>query len=126
MHLVLFKFLLLSNSYCVFLVPDLTSSKSEKDDPNDADNDADAEDDEVRFKASEESSRAAVSPRWSTRVFAAESLQRIIYACEGNNSHFDLALARENKIKNNRGKNMDWFMFIFQVLCYFHYSIALV
>lgn len=82
---------------------DLTLSKSEKDDPNDTEIDADAGD-EVQFKASDEGSHVAVSPRWSTRVFAAESLQRIINACEGRNVHFDLSQAREYKMRNNRGK----------------------
>lgn len=82
----------------------MTSSKSEKDDSNDVENDADA-DDEMRFKASEESAHIVVAPRWSTRVFAAESLQRIIHACEGKSTHFDLALARESKMRNNKGKN---------------------
>ncbi|GIY21291.1 HEAT repeat-containing protein 5B [Caerostris extrusa] len=77
------------------------ASKPEKDDPNDGDNDADA-DDEARFRASDEGSHSTVSPRWSTRVFAAESLQRIINACEGKNVHFDLGIARESKIANGR------------------------
>ncbi|XP_042908893.1 HEAT repeat-containing protein 5B [Parasteatoda tepidariorum] len=74
-------------------------SKPEKDENNDADNDAD---DESRFKATDETSYSIVSPRWSTRVFAAESLQRIIGACEEKAAHFDLALARENKLLHNR------------------------
>ncbi|XP_055929916.1 HEAT repeat-containing protein 5B-like isoform X2 [Argiope bruennichi] len=72
-------------------------SKPEKDDTSEVDNDVDA-DDEARFKASDDSSHTNVSPRWSTRVFAAESLQRIIHACEGKAVHFDLGLARESKL----------------------------
>ncbi|GFX28551.1 HEAT repeat-containing protein 5B [Trichonephila clavipes] len=75
--------------------------KPDKDDVNEVDNEADA-DDEARFKASDENSHTSVSPRWSTRVFAAESLQRIINTCEGKNVHFDLGLARENKIVNKK------------------------
>ncbi|GFS31362.1 HEAT repeat-containing protein 5B [Nephila pilipes] len=76
-------------------------SKPDKDDVNETDNEADV-DDEVRFKAADDSSRTSVSPRWSTRVFAAESLQRIINTCEGKNVHFDLGLARESKIVNKK------------------------
>ncbi|GFY47468.1 HEAT repeat-containing protein 5B [Trichonephila inaurata madagascariensis] len=75
--------------------------KPDKDDVNEIDNEADA-DDEARFKASDENSHTSVSPRWSTRVFAAESLQRIINTCEGKNVHFDLGLARESKIVNKK------------------------
>ncbi|KAG8183923.1 hypothetical protein JTE90_029028 [Oedothorax gibbosus] len=80
-------------------------SKPEKEETPDVDNDADGDldvDDEVRFKASDENRHISVTPRWSTRVFAAESLQRIIGACEGKNVHFDLGLARESKIINKR------------------------
>ncbi|XP_035216852.1 HEAT repeat-containing protein 5B-like isoform X2 [Stegodyphus dumicola] len=83
----------------VLTAADLTASKEEKDDNNDVENEVDA-DDEARFKASEETSHVAVSPRWSTRVFAAESLQRIITACEVKAIHFDLAQARESKMSS--------------------------
>ncbi|GFQ67675.1 HEAT repeat-containing protein 5B [Trichonephila clavata] len=76
-------------------------SKPDKDDVNEIDNEADA-DDEARFNAADENSHTSVSPRWSTRVFAAESLQRIINTCEGKNVHFDLGLARESKIVNKK------------------------
>lgn len=55
-------------------------------------------DDEESFKTAEETNRPGVAPRWPTRVFAAESLQRIIIGCENNNAHFDLAAARERKM----------------------------
>ncbi|KFM67806.1 HEAT repeat-containing protein 5B, partial [Stegodyphus mimosarum] len=85
----------------VLTAADLTASKEEKDDNNDVENEVDA-DDEARFKASEETSHIAVSPRWSTRVFAAESLQRIITACEVKAVHFDLAQARERKMSSKQ------------------------
>lgn len=103
-----------------YFLPELVS-KPEKDETPDADNDADADadldvDDEARFRAGDEGSHVAVSPRWSTRVFAAESLQRIISTCEGKNVHFDLGLARESKVINKRGK---CFVFYWNVLLVF-------
>ncbi|XP_054715706.1 HEAT repeat-containing protein 5B-like [Uloborus diversus] len=85
----------------VLTAADLASLKEEKEDNNETENDVDA-DDEARFKASEEGSRTFVSPRWSTRVFAAESLQRIITVCEGKYVHFDLSLARESKLVDKK------------------------
>uniref|UniRef100_A0A6B0VFZ6 HEAT repeat-containing protein 5A n=2 Tax=Ixodes ricinus TaxID=34613 RepID=A0A6B0VFZ6_IXORI len=58
-------------------------------------------DDEEAIKAGEEpASHPAVGPRWPTKVFAAESLHRIVALCEGNKAHFDLTLAREEKSMN--------------------------
>ncbi|CAN7999924.1 unnamed protein product [Ixodes hexagonus] len=60
-------------------------------------------DDEEAIKAGEEpASHPAVGPRWPTKVFAAESLHRIVALCEGNKAHFDLTLAREEKSMNPR------------------------
>lgn len=52
--------------------------------------------DESHFHAREEAiTHPTIFPRWPTKVFAAESVCRIITACEGNRTHFDLMLARE-------------------------------
>lgn len=70
----------------------------------DADNDTEADDDQSRFKAGEEpSTHPAVVPRWPTRVFAAESVRKIIAACDGHRDHFDLTLARERMASGNQG-----------------------
>ncbi|XP_077537037.1 HEAT repeat-containing protein 5B isoform X2 [Haemaphysalis longicornis] len=62
------------------------------------------DDDEEAIKAGEEpTSHPAVGPRWPTKVFAAESLHKIISLCQGNHrAHFDLALAREERSLNPR------------------------
>ncbi|KAF5283589.1 hypothetical protein FQA39_LY17291 [Lamprigera yunnana] len=62
-------------------------------------------DDQAEFHADENSNaHTAVQPRWPTRVFAAECVRRIIFACESNNKyvHFDLAQAKEMQF--NKGK----------------------
>lgn len=61
------------------------------------------DDDEEAIKAGEEPiSHPAVGPRWPTKVFAAESLHKIITLCQGHRAHFDLALAREERSLNPR------------------------
>ncbi|KAJ9574541.1 hypothetical protein L9F63_008280 [Diploptera punctata] len=67
--------------------------------------DVEPDDDQAEFHAADDqSTHPAVQPRWPTRVFAAECVQRIIVACEGNKSaHFDLALAKEMQLTKSRG-----------------------
>ena len=36
-----------------------------------------------------------VAPRWPTRVFAINCLLKVMAACEGDETHFDLSLARQ-------------------------------
>lgn len=44
------------------------------------------------------------NPRWSTRVFAAECVCKIISQCENAGSaHFDITLAQERKQRDSRG-----------------------
>ncbi|XP_071834099.1 HEAT repeat-containing protein 5B-like isoform X1 [Apostichopus japonicus] len=63
----------------------------------------DEDDDDVSFKTGEKViTHPTVPPRWSTRVFAAESVRRVIQVCEGNTVHFDLAMAREMRRKTGR------------------------
>ena len=45
-----------------------------------------------------------VPPRWPTRVFAAESVRRVIQVCDGNTVHFDIEMAREMRTKTGGGK----------------------
>ncbi|XP_061173824.1 HEAT repeat-containing protein 5B-like isoform X2 [Saccostrea echinata] len=70
----------------------------EKDD----DDDDEEEDAGLEFKASApDVTHPTVAPRWPTRVFATECLQKILLACEGIQAHFDLELAREIKLKTS-------------------------
>ncbi|XP_008565380.1 PREDICTED: HEAT repeat-containing protein 5A, partial [Galeopterus variegatus] len=51
----------------------------------------------------DEKSHPFTNPRWTTRVFAAECVCRIINQCENANSaHFDIALAQEMKKRDSR------------------------
>ncbi|XP_045624859.2 LOW QUALITY PROTEIN: HEAT repeat-containing protein 5B [Procambarus clarkii] len=45
----------------------------------------------------------SIPPRWTTRVFAAQCIARIIQECENNRAHFDLALAREMQTTKMKG-----------------------
>ncbi|XP_045454840.1 HEAT repeat-containing protein 5B [Melitaea cinxia] len=60
--------------------------------------DAEGDDDQAEFHAeSEQSTHPAVQPRWPTRVFAMECIQKLMSACEatGDSAHFDLVKAKE-------------------------------
>ena len=46
----------------------------------------------------------AMPPRWTTRVFAAKCIARIIQECGNDRAHFDLALAREMQSTKLKGK----------------------
>ncbi|XP_072842445.2 HEAT repeat-containing protein 5A isoform X2 [Pogona vitticeps] len=61
-------------------------------------------DDELAFGLeNDESLHPFPHPRWSTRVFAAECVCKIINQCENaDNTHFDLALAQEMKQRDSR------------------------
>lgn len=70
-----------------------------------ADNDSagEGDDDQVEFHA-DESKRPSVSPRWPTRVFAAQCIRRIIATCINNKqAHFDLLVAKELQQAKGRG-----------------------
>uniref|UniRef100_T1IQK7 HEAT repeat-containing protein 5A n=1 Tax=Strigamia maritima TaxID=126957 RepID=T1IQK7_STRMM len=89
---------------CKDVLTSLAESTSEKDKELEAADNEGELGDEERFKAGEEVvTHPAVSPRWPTRVFAAESVERIINVCEGNSLHFDLTRAKEMQLsaKNN-------------------------
>ncbi len=55
-----------------------------------------------------EETHPTVAPRWPTRVFASESVQKIMSVCEQQRAHFDLALARE--LKKDTGKGIRCFI----------------
>ncbi|KAK3093785.1 hypothetical protein FSP39_020183 [Pinctada imbricata] len=83
---------------------DTTSSVQEGEgDQEDKDDDEDQDEDAgIGFKAAEpDVTHPTVAPRWPTRVFASDCLQRIIIACEGEEAHFDLDKARELKARTS-------------------------
>ncbi|XP_025942257.1 HEAT repeat-containing protein 5A isoform X2 [Apteryx rowi] len=64
---------------------------------------AKADDVSVLTSASVERSHPFSNPRWSTRVFAAECVCKIISQCENADSaHFDITLAQERKQRDSR------------------------
>ncbi|NXE45117.1 HTR5A protein, partial [Casuarius casuarius] len=64
---------------------------------------AKADDASILTSASDERSHPFSNPRWSTRVFAAECVCRIISQCENADSaHFDITLAQERKQRDSR------------------------
>lgn len=67
--------------------------------------DAEGDDDQAEFHAEESTKqRSTVTPRWPTRVFAAQCIRKIIAACDNDiPAHFDLALAKEMQSTNGKG-----------------------
>lgn len=67
--------------------------------------DAEGDDDQAEFHADESAKqRASITPRWPTRVFAAQCVRRIVAACVNNKqAHFDLALAKEMQLSKGKG-----------------------
>ncbi|KAM8808091.1 HEAT repeat-containing protein 5A [Eudromia elegans] len=64
---------------------------------------AKADDASVLTSASDEKSHPFSNPRWSTRVFAAECVCKIISQCENaDTAHFDITLAQERKQRDSR------------------------
>ncbi|OZC08270.1 hypothetical protein X798_04749 [Onchocerca flexuosa] len=61
-------------------------------------------DDDVTLQSATVMSREEkmkVIPRWPSRVFATELVQRVMSVCETERAHFDLALAKELQISSN-------------------------
>ncbi|XP_038071477.1 HEAT repeat-containing protein 5B-like [Patiria miniata] len=80
--------------------PDHNRKGAEEKDDKDEDQEVD---DSAKFKTGEKvNTHPPVAPRWPTRVFAADSVRRVIQVCDGNTVHFDLALAREMKAKTSQ------------------------
>lgn len=71
----------------------------------DDDDDEDDADDVTEYHASDNSStHPAVQPRWTTRVFAAQSVRKIMSACESDSAiHFDLLQAKEMQMTKSSG-----------------------
>ncbi|GBP42418.1 HEAT repeat-containing protein 5B [Eumeta japonica] len=72
----------------------------------DTDLEVEGDDDQVEFHAdSDQNTHPPVQPRWPTRVFAMECVQKIMSACEatGENAHFDLVKAKEKLQLNPTG-----------------------
>ncbi|XP_046614986.1 HEAT repeat-containing protein 5B isoform X2 [Neodiprion virginianus] len=84
---------------------EVTAVLTEDSTADDEGGEAEGDDDQAEFHAEESTrQRPAVSPRWPTRVFAAQSVRRIITACLVNKqAHFDLALAKEMQLTRGRG-----------------------
>ena len=65
------------------------------------DNEDDDDDVEFGIPGGDGNAHVSAQPRWSTRVFAASCLRKIISeCCDGDRAHFDLGLAREVRSKN--------------------------
>uniref|UniRef100_T1KZX8 HEAT repeat-containing protein 5B n=1 Tax=Tetranychus urticae TaxID=32264 RepID=T1KZX8_TETUR len=77
--------------------PSSSLSTPEKD----FEGDGDCDDDESKFKARDDTpNQATAPPKWRTRVFATQTLCRIIQTCENSKeakAHFDLITVREKK-----------------------------
>lgn len=67
--------------------------------------DAEGDDDQAEFHADESTKqRPSITPRWPTRVFAAQCIRRIVAACVSDKqAHFDLALAKEMQQSKGKG-----------------------
>ncbi|KAG7465627.1 hypothetical protein MATL_G00155510 [Megalops atlanticus] len=64
--------------------------------------DGERSDDDSAFTSRAESGGPFSNPRWSTRVFAAECVCRIIAQCESADpAHFDMALAQERRLQES-------------------------
>lgn len=75
------------------------------DENEEEDDEEDHDDDVTEYHAEEnKETHPAVQPRWPTRVYAAESIRRIITTCELSSSiHFDLAQAKEIQMTKSKG-----------------------
>lgn len=84
--------------------PSNTQAGSSRTVGQDEDEDDDA-DDVTEYHANDDlSTHPAVQPRWTTRVFAAQSVRRIITACENASPlHFDLLQAKEMQMTKSNG-----------------------
>ncbi|KAL3874425.1 hypothetical protein ACJMK2_037438 [Sinanodonta woodiana] len=96
----------------LILLKDILSASTEmtssvvvqSDDLGEKDEDEEEENDGEQFKACQpEMTHPTISPRWPTRVFAIDCLQKIILACEEDDTHFDLDQAREAKLVKGKG-----------------------
>ncbi|XP_043232384.1 HEAT repeat-containing protein 5B-like isoform X2 [Amphibalanus amphitrite] len=86
----------------------LTTSVDTSTESEETNNDEGGDDDMQQFTTEgEPETHPAIPPRWPTRVFAAEMVRKMLLTCEGNRTHFDLALAKEAHTANPQS---DWFI----------------
>jgi hypothetical protein len=74
--------------------------------PASADEEEDEDSDAAEFRASDDTRRPLLAPRWPTRVFAAQCVRRVIDMCAASPhaaAHFDLAKARQTHLTRSRG-----------------------
>lgn len=81
-----------------------TSQNLANNEQDDEDEEDDA-DDVTEYHATENSStHPAIQPRWTTRVFAAQSVRKVMSACESDSLvHFDLLQAKEMQMTKSSG-----------------------
>lgn len=81
-----------------------TDEMGVKDLSNATDTDIEDDDMDMEYHAEDTTTHPAIQPRWPTRVFAAECVQKIISSCENSNvAHFDLHLAKEYQLTKSKG-----------------------
>ena len=82
------------------MLAESSTLNSPAEDPSAKDDD----DDEVGglhvAKPEAELNASLVAPRWPTRVFAINCLLKVMAACEGDEVHFDLSLAKQLQQRN--------------------------
>ena len=62
------------------------------------------DDDILQHGSAEGRSRQKLSPRWTTRVFAFDIVQKLLTLCETERAHLDLALAKELQMGSEDGR----------------------
>lgn len=103
----IYQLIFICNTYfqiviSIILSADTSLADQEGIEPH-GDEGSDDEGDDTEFHAGE-MSRASIQPRWPTRVFAADSVSKIIASCKlQKGAHFDLALAKEMQMTKNKG-----------------------
>lgn len=60
-------------------------------------------DDDILQQSSSAENREKLTPRWPTRVFAFEVIQKLLCLTETERAHLDLALAKELQMSNEDG-----------------------
>lgn len=55
--------------------------------------------------------KSAITPKWTTRVFAMECIRMIIETCKQDPAHLNLALAREKERSPGRSKSIQFSKF---------------
>lgn len=93
----------------------MTLSESGTADGNGETGEEVADDDMVQIHTGgEPDPHPTIPPRWTTRVFAAQCIAKIIQECENSRAHFDLALAREMQATKLKG---NFFLFFSYLSC---------